>query len=187
MQTRSATHDVFVKDYVSCVSRAAMQRLHVSQPSLRRQIRDLGDEMGVQLLERTAKSVRLTEAGRAFLDEARAILKQTGDAVGKGARDRGQSGYRTAHRRLAVGQRPDHAVTSARLSTGDAEREGEGALAGGKKTSPECAIVDCSLRSFFLRSKQTRSRSSDSNNCSLRVFVWPFLAIIHSRKNSPSR
>jgi DNA-binding transcriptional LysR family regulator len=65
------------------VSRAAMQRLHVSQPSLSRQIRDLEDEMGVQLLERTAKSVRLTEAGRAFLDEARAILKQTNDAVGK--------------------------------------------------------------------------------------------------------
>jgi LysR family transcriptional regulator, benzoate and cis,cis-muconate-responsive activator of ben and cat genes len=65
------------------VSRAAMQRLHVSQPSLSRQIRDLEDEMGVQLLERTAKSVRLTEAGRAFLNEARAILKQTADAVGK--------------------------------------------------------------------------------------------------------
>lgn len=65
------------------VSRAAMQRLHVSQPSLSRQIRDLEDEMGVQLLERTAKSVRLTDAGRAFLDEARAILKQTSDAVGK--------------------------------------------------------------------------------------------------------
>ena len=65
------------------VSRAAMQRLHVSQPSLSRQIRDLEDEMGVQLLERTAKSVKLTEAGRAFLDEARAILKQTDDAIGK--------------------------------------------------------------------------------------------------------
>ena len=65
------------------VSRAAMQRLHVSQPSLSRQIRDLEDELGVRLLERTAKSVRLTDAGRAFLDEARAILKQTNDAVGK--------------------------------------------------------------------------------------------------------
>jgi DNA-binding transcriptional LysR family regulator len=64
------------------VSRAAMQRLHVSQPSLSRQIRDLEDEIGVQLLERTAKSVRLTEAGRAFLDEARAILKHADDAVG---------------------------------------------------------------------------------------------------------
>jgi LysR family transcriptional regulator, benzoate and cis,cis-muconate-responsive activator of ben and cat genes len=65
------------------VSRAAMQRLHVSQPALSRQIRDLEDEIGVRLLERTAKSVKLTEAGRAFLDEARAILKQTDDAVTK--------------------------------------------------------------------------------------------------------
>ncbi|MFL6529104.1 MAG: LysR family transcriptional regulator [Chthoniobacterales bacterium] len=37
----------------------------------------------MQLLERTAKSVSLTDAGRAFLGEARAILKQTDDAVGK--------------------------------------------------------------------------------------------------------
>ena len=63
------------------VSRAATQRLHVAQPSLSRQIRDLEDEVGVRLLERTAKSVRLTDAGRAFLDEARAILKHTTDAV----------------------------------------------------------------------------------------------------------
>ena len=65
------------------VSRAATQRLHVSQPSLSRQIRDLEDELGAQLLERTAKSVRLTDAGRVFLDEARAILKHTNDAVVK--------------------------------------------------------------------------------------------------------
>src|ERR1700724_4306351 len=63
------------------VSRAAMQRLHVSQPSLSRQIRDLEDEMGVQLLERTAKSVRLTEAGRAFLSDARGLLQQADEPV----------------------------------------------------------------------------------------------------------
>jgi DNA-binding transcriptional LysR family regulator len=65
------------------VSRAATQRLHVAQPSLSRQIRDLEDEVGVQLLERTAKSVRLTDAGRAFLDEARAILQNADEAVTK--------------------------------------------------------------------------------------------------------
>jgi len=63
------------------VSRAATQRLHVAQPSLSRQIRDLEDEVGVPLLERSARAVRLTDAGRAFLDEARAILKCTNDAV----------------------------------------------------------------------------------------------------------
>ena len=65
------------------VSRAATEKLHVAQPSLSRQIRDLEDEVGVQLLERTAKSVRLTDAGRAFLEEARAILKQADEAVVK--------------------------------------------------------------------------------------------------------
>src|SRR6478609_9405587 len=63
------------------VSRAATQRLYVSQPSLSRQIRDLEEELGVQLLERRAKSVSLTEAGRVFLEKARAILKETDDAV----------------------------------------------------------------------------------------------------------
>jgi len=65
------------------VSRAATQKLHVAQPSLSRQIRDLENEVGVQLLERTAKSVRLTDAGRAFLEEARAILKHADEAVVK--------------------------------------------------------------------------------------------------------
>jgi DNA-binding transcriptional LysR family regulator len=63
------------------VSRAATQRLHVAQPSLSRQIRDLEDEVGVPLLERSARAIRLTDAGRAFLNEARAILKCTDEAV----------------------------------------------------------------------------------------------------------
>ena len=64
------------------VSRAAL-KLHVSQPALSRQIRDLEDELGFSLLERTAKSVRLTDAGRAFLDNARALLQSADDAVTK--------------------------------------------------------------------------------------------------------
>jgi LysR family transcriptional regulator, benzoate and cis,cis-muconate-responsive activator of ben and cat genes len=64
------------------VSRAAL-KLHVSQPALSAQIRDLEDEIGFQLLERTAKSVKLTKAGRAFLDEARAVLQRADEAVKK--------------------------------------------------------------------------------------------------------
>src|SRR5689334_1284367 len=64
------------------VSRAAL-KLHVSQPALSRQIRDLEDEIGFSLLERTAKSVRLTDAGRAFLDNARALLQNADDAITK--------------------------------------------------------------------------------------------------------
>ena len=64
------------------LSRAAL-KLHVSQPALGRQIRDLEDEIGFCLLERTAKSVRLTDAGRAFLSDARTLLQQADEAVNK--------------------------------------------------------------------------------------------------------
>jgi len=64
------------------VSRAAL-KLHVSQPALSAQIRDLEDDVGFNLLERTAKSVRLTDAGRAFLTEARAVLQHADEAVKK--------------------------------------------------------------------------------------------------------
>jgi DNA-binding transcriptional LysR family regulator len=64
------------------VSRAAL-KLHVSQPALSRQIRDLEGEIGFCLLERTAKSVSLTDAGRAFLNDARTLLQQADEAVKK--------------------------------------------------------------------------------------------------------
>jgi DNA-binding transcriptional LysR family regulator len=64
------------------VSRAAL-KLHLSQPALSRQIRDLEDELGFSLLERTAKSVRLTGAGRKFLDDARVLLQHADEAVTK--------------------------------------------------------------------------------------------------------
>src|SRR5712664_2268096 len=55
---------------------AAQRKLHTSQPSLSRQIRDLEDEVGAQLLTRRARGVDLTPAGRAFLDHARVVLSQ---------------------------------------------------------------------------------------------------------------
>ena len=62
------------------VTRAA-ERLHVSQPPLSRQIRDLEAELGVELFRRTAKSLALTEPGKLFLNEARAVLLQAEKAV----------------------------------------------------------------------------------------------------------
>ncbi len=62
------------------VSRAA-KKLHVSQPGLSRQVRDLEDEIGFSLLERTAKSVRLTAAGKVFLAGAQTVLARAAEAV----------------------------------------------------------------------------------------------------------
>jgi len=53
---------------------AAEQKLHTSQPSLSRQIRDLEGEVGAELLTRRARGIELTPAGRAFLDHARLVL-----------------------------------------------------------------------------------------------------------------
>ena len=64
------------------VSKAAL-KLHVSQPGISRQIRDLEDEIGFQLFERSAKSVRLTPAGTVFLAEARAVLQRAEEAVAR--------------------------------------------------------------------------------------------------------
>ena len=55
---------------------AAQRKLFTSQPSLSRQIRDLEDEVGAQLLTRGARGIELTPAGRAFLDHARVALAQ---------------------------------------------------------------------------------------------------------------
>jgi len=60
---------------------AAEQRLHTSQPSLSRQIRDLEDEIGARLLTRRARGIELTPAGRAFLDHARLVLSQVEAAI----------------------------------------------------------------------------------------------------------
>jgi DNA-binding transcriptional LysR family regulator len=61
--------------------RRAAARLHVSQPPLTRQIRNLEDEIKVKLFERSKQGVQLTGAGRIFLDEARQILEHSERAV----------------------------------------------------------------------------------------------------------
>ena len=75
MELRHLRYFVAVADAGS-LTVAAEQKLHTSQPSLSRQIRDLEEEVGVQLLNRGAQGIELTAAGKAFLDHARMALLQ---------------------------------------------------------------------------------------------------------------
>ena len=97
MELRHLRYFVAVAEYENITS--AAHRLHVSQPALSRQIRDLEEEIGCPLLKRSAKSVRLTQAGRVFLEESKKILSSVEAAVNavkheaKGSRDELHIGY----------------------------------------------------------------------------------------------
>ncbi|MGV8804148.1 MAG: LysR family transcriptional regulator [Polaromonas sp.] len=75
----------------------AAERLHISQPPLSRQIQQLEDEIGMKLLERDARPLRLTEAGRFFYARAVRLLEQVNEAVTMTRR------IASSHRRLVVG------------------------------------------------------------------------------------
>src|ERR1700736_5394737 len=85
---------------------AAEKRLHTSQPSLSRQMRDLEDEVGADLLFRSVHGVELTAAGQAFLDHARLALAQV-DAAVEAARRAAQPGKQT----FAIGFQTGHEMT----------------------------------------------------------------------------
>jgi LysR family hca operon transcriptional activator len=85
---------------------AAERRLHTSQPSLSRQIRDLEHQVGAELLSRSVHGVELTAAGKAFLDHARLALMQV-DAAVEAARRAAQPARKT----FAVGFQTGHEMT----------------------------------------------------------------------------
>jgi LysR family hca operon transcriptional activator len=82
---------------------AAERRLHTSQPSLSRQIRDLEYQVGAELLSRSVHGVELTAAGKVFLDHARLALAQV-DAAVEAARRAAQPARKT----FAIGFQTGH-------------------------------------------------------------------------------
>jgi LysR family nitrogen assimilation transcriptional regulator len=78
MELRQLRYFVAIVDHGS-LSRAALV-LHVAQPALTQQLRQLEEELGVQLLHRSAQGVLSTDAGKVFYEHAQAILKQVADA-----------------------------------------------------------------------------------------------------------
>ncbi|HXC34463.1 MAG TPA: LysR family transcriptional regulator [Candidatus Acidoferrales bacterium] len=66
--------------------RRAAQRLRVAQPALSRQIQMLEEEIGFKLFERLPRGVKITEAGKLFLEDARRILREVDDAITRAKR-----------------------------------------------------------------------------------------------------
>jgi LysR family hca operon transcriptional activator len=77
----------------------AAEILHLTQPPLSRQVKDLEEELGVPLFVRGSNAVKLTEAGELFYEEAREVLARADEAV---RRVRGESRSET----LRVGYAP---------------------------------------------------------------------------------
>jgi DNA-binding transcriptional LysR family regulator len=82
--------------------RKAAERLHVAQPAVSEQVRKLEQELGVMLFNRTQRSVALTTAGIAFLEEARHVLRHS-EVAQQAARNAGER----ATTRLRIGYLPD--------------------------------------------------------------------------------
>jgi DNA-binding transcriptional LysR family regulator len=79
VELRHLRYFVCVAEHLNFTKAAG--KLHLAQPALSRQIRDLEKELGVPLFERSSRFVRLTDAGAIFISEARAVLQRTDEAV----------------------------------------------------------------------------------------------------------
>src|SRR6266566_556317 len=80
----------------------AADRLHITQPALSRQIRDLERALGVRLFDRTSRRVILSPAGRAVLGQARRALTESDRAVTLTLLPAIIRAYRDAHPAIGV-------------------------------------------------------------------------------------
>ena len=79
MELRHLRYFLVVGEVLNFTKAAA--RLRVAQPALSRQIQDLEDEIGVDLLRRSPRGVTLTAEGKLFLEEVRELLKRADESV----------------------------------------------------------------------------------------------------------
>ncbi|NIA68381.1 LysR family transcriptional regulator [Pelagibius litoralis] len=84
MELRHLRYFIAIADHGGV--RHAADRLNIAQPAVSRQIKDLEAELGFDLLRRAGRGVVLTDAGKVFAEEARAILAQTAAAIEKAQR-----------------------------------------------------------------------------------------------------
>jgi DNA-binding transcriptional LysR family regulator len=91
MELRHLRYFIAVADGLS-FSKAA-ERMHISQPSVSQQIRELEEELGVRLFLRDRKRVQLTETGRVLLQQAQAVVAKAAELVELASRSTlGQAG-----------------------------------------------------------------------------------------------
>src|SRR6516225_431383 len=81
MELRHLRYFLVVGEVLNFTRAAA--RLRVAQPALSRQVQDLEDEIGVDLLRRSPRGVTLTAEGKLFLEEVRELLKRVDESVEK--------------------------------------------------------------------------------------------------------
>ena len=161
MELRHLRYFVAVAEEGSLLT-AAQRRLHTSQPSLSRQIRDLESEVGVKLLERQARGVALTAAGKIFLDHARLALLQV-EAATDGARR---------------AEQPEKPVLSMGFLAGQEVVWLPHALRILREEAPEAEITLCSQSSPRTRSRADARETGRCLSSPGDANLWPVLQVL---------